>query len=268
MPSSTPTDSRSPWTASETQASLPRRGWGSSSNSAQCRARSPPHIPTETDRRFPVRGAGHSRAIADAGVSDCRRRYQAASRRRASVAMGDGASLSSLARDDGGMATCALLIVVAASLLIGCGGEDDAATTGPAAGSWAAATTAVIRTDVAAAADSSSTPPSSDAATSSPETTSSDAVEHPERFDAKQIEVSPAGNAGLRIREVVDQDFGSFDRHGYQRIIPNDFGVPTHIAARSPDAPADVSVDRPAMTRPGSGSATQPRRSRGSTATC
>ena len=31
---------------------------------------------------------------------------------------------------------------------------------------------------------------------------------HPERFDAKQITVSPVGADGLRIREVVDEDFG------------------------------------------------------------
>jgi uncharacterized membrane protein YgcG len=68
--------------------------------------------------------------------------------------------------------------------------------------------------------------------------------EHPERFDAKQILVVPAGPDGVRIREVVDQDFGSHDRHGYERIIPNDFGVPTDVEASSPDAPADVHVDQ------------------------
>jgi uncharacterized membrane protein YgcG len=68
--------------------------------------------------------------------------------------------------------------------------------------------------------------------------------EHPERFDAKQILVIPAGPDGVRIREVVDQDFGSHDRHGYERIIPNDFGVPTDIEASSPDASADVHVDQ------------------------
>jgi uncharacterized membrane protein YgcG len=42
---------------------------------------------------------------------------------------------------------------------------------------------------------------------------------------------------------VVAQDFGgSRDRHGYERIIPNDFGEPTDVSATSPDAPADVSV--------------------------
>jgi len=65
----------------------------------------------------------------------------------------------------------------------------------------------------------------------------------PERFDAKQVTVSPAGGNALHVREVVDQDFGSADdRHGYQRVIPNDFGVPTGVTASSPDAPANVSV--------------------------
>jgi len=47
-----------------------------------------------------------------------------------------------------------------------------------------------------------------------------------ERFDAKQITVMPAGGDGIRIREVVDQDFGRESRHGYERIINNDFGSP------------------------------------------
>ena len=65
-----------------------------------------------------------------------------------------------------------------------------------------------------------------------------------ERFEDKQVTVTPVGDDGLRIREVIDQDFGTSDRHGYQRIIPNDFGVPTDVSATSPDAPADVSVER------------------------
>ena len=55
--------------------------------------------------------------------------------------------------------------------------------------------------------------------------------------------MQPAGEDGLRIREVVDQDFGDADRHGYRRIIPNDFGAPTEVTASSPDAPADVFID-------------------------
>jgi uncharacterized membrane protein YgcG len=65
-----------------------------------------------------------------------------------------------------------------------------------------------------------------------------------ERFDAKQVTVTPTGDDGLTIREVVDQDFGRSARHGYQRVIPNDFGVPTDVRASSRDAPADVSVEQ------------------------
>ena len=63
-----------------------------------------------------------------------------------------------------------------------------------------------------------------------------------ERFESKQVVVTPAGGDGLRIREVVDVDFGSDERRGYQRLIPNDFGAPVDVVASSPDAPDDVSV--------------------------
>lgn len=66
--------------------------------------------------------------------------------------------------------------------------------------------------------------------------------DHNEIFDAKQIVVTPSGDDGLRIREVVDIDFGDQQRHGYERIIPNDFGVPAEVTAQSDDAPDDVSV--------------------------
>lgn len=62
---------------------------------------------------------------------------------------------------------------------------------------------------------------------------------HPERFDAKQVVVTPVGD-GVRIREVVDQDFGSNDRRGYQRIVPHDFGTPTDIEAFTFDAPSTL----------------------------
>ncbi len=65
---------------------------------------------------------------------------------------------------------------------------------------------------------------------------------HDERFDAKQVVVQPVGEDGLRIREVVDEDFGRADRHGLERLIPNDFGVPTDVTATSPDAPDAVDV--------------------------
>ena len=64
---------------------------------------------------------------------------------------------------------------------------------------------------------------------------------HPERFDAKQLVVAPLGD-GVRIREVVDQDFGNHQRHGYERVIPNDFGAAADVTAFSPDAPDDLSV--------------------------
>jgi uncharacterized membrane protein YgcG len=63
-----------------------------------------------------------------------------------------------------------------------------------------------------------------------------------ERYDAKQIVVAPAGADGLRVTEVVDVDFGRHDRHGYERVIPTDFGVVTDVSASSPDAPDDVDI--------------------------
>ena len=65
-----------------------------------------------------------------------------------------------------------------------------------------------------------------------------------ERFESKVVTVTPAGGDGLRLREVVDEDFGTKDRHGYERIIPTDFGSPIDIEASSPDANADVDVTR------------------------
>lgn len=63
-----------------------------------------------------------------------------------------------------------------------------------------------------------------------------------EVFDAKTVVVTPLGADGVRITEYVDQDFGSNDKHGYQRIIPTDFGEPTDVVASSPDAPDQVST--------------------------
>lgn len=67
-----------------------------------------------------------------------------------------------------------------------------------------------------------------------------------ERFDAKQVLVTPVAGQpdAVRIREVVDQDFGTQTRRGYQRIIPNDFGEPIDIVAASPDAPSGVFIDQ------------------------
>ena len=64
----------------------------------------------------------------------------------------------------------------------------------------------------------------------------------PEHFDAKQVTVWPDGGDGVRVREVVDIDFGLTERRGYQRIIPNDFGAPVDVTAESPDANAQVDV--------------------------
>jgi len=69
-----------------------------------------------------------------------------------------------------------------------------------------------------------------------------DSLIRPEHFDAKQVTVSPDGADGVRVREVVDIDFGVVERRGYQRIIPNDFGAPTDITAESPDANAQLDV--------------------------
>lgn len=68
-----------------------------------------------------------------------------------------------------------------------------------------------------------------------------DARFRPESFDAKQVTVQPVGD-GVRIREVVDIDFGPNERRGYQRIVPNDFGIPDDIVASSPDAIAEINV--------------------------
>lgn len=65
-----------------------------------------------------------------------------------------------------------------------------------------------------------------------------------EHIEALQVTVSPVpGEAdGVRVREVIDQDFGSGDRHGPELVVPTDFGVPTDVTASSPDAPAAVTT--------------------------
>jgi hypothetical protein len=68
--------------------------------------------------------------------------------------------------------------------------------------------------------------------------------DHAERFDSKQVVVSPAGADGLHVREVVDQDFGNHRRHGYERLIPNDFGRPVDVTAESATAPDDLDVEQ------------------------
>ena len=66
---------------------------------------------------------------------------------------------------------------------------------------------------------------------------------HPERFDAKTIVVQALDADRLRIVEYVDQDFGRHDRHGYERNIPDNFGIPQDVEAASPDAPDQVGVE-------------------------
>ena len=67
--------------------------------------------------------------------------------------------------------------------------------------------------------------------------------DHGERFESKVVTVQPDGPDGVRIREVVDEDFAGHTHHGYERIINTDFGAPIDIEASSPDANADVAVE-------------------------
>ncbi len=113
--------------------------------------------------------------------------------------------------------------MAAACLLFACSGDD----------------TSTVGTIEPAGADAPASGAST--ATESPPISS---AEYPERFDAKHFTVTPEGENGVRIREVVDVDFGSADRHGYVRVIANDFGVPTDVTAVSPDAPADLAVEQ------------------------
>ena len=64
--------------------------------------------------------------------------------------------------------------------------------------------------------------------------------QYSERFEAKQVVVTPGSADGIHIHEVVDIDFGNERRHGYIRRVPVDFGQPIDITASSPDATADV----------------------------
>jgi uncharacterized membrane protein YgcG len=74
--------------------------------------------------------------------------------------------------------------------------------------------------------------------------------DHPERIEHWQTIIEPAGAGGLRITETFDHDFGSQDRRGPQRLIPNDYGAVTDVTASSPDAPDQLSVvDLGAETR-------------------
>lgn len=68
-----------------------------------------------------------------------------------------------------------------------------------------------------------------------------------ERFDAKTIVLEPAATGGLRVTEFVDIDFGHVQRHGYERVLRTDFGVPSDIEAYS------ATVSDQIFTDPGSG---------------
>ena len=71
--------------------------------------------------------------------------------------------------------------------------------------------------------------------------------QHPlrgERYDARHITITPAGGTGVRVREVVDIDFGRVARHGYRLQIPGDLGTPTDVRASSPSANADVHIEQ------------------------
>jgi uncharacterized membrane protein YgcG len=63
---------------------------------------------------------------------------------------------------------------------------------------------------------------------------------HAEKIDSLQVSISPSGPNGIRVREVIDQDFGTAQKHGPQVILPTDFGTPMFITASSTDAPDAV----------------------------
>jgi hypothetical protein len=66
--------------------------------------------------------------------------------------------------------------------------------------------------------------------------------DHDERFESKFVTIQPAGGEAVQLTEVVDEDFGNENRHGYEHFISNDYGVPTDITAASPDAPDEVNA--------------------------
>ncbi len=63
----------------------------------------------------------------------------------------------------------------------------------------------------------------------------------PERFDAKTVVYEPADDGGVRVTEYVDIDFGTTDRHGYERVLRTDFGGPVDVAAYSSTVSSEVS---------------------------
>ena len=92
---------------------------------------------------------------------------------------------------------------------------------------------------------------------------------HPERFEAKTVFVQPAGTDGVRITEVVDQDFGSqrpprlpADHPQRLRRADRRRGVVARRQRRGARAPTAFGDDDDPPRRPGR------RRSTASTATC
>jgi uncharacterized membrane protein YgcG len=72
----------------------------------------------------------------------------------------------------------------------------------------------------------------------------------PERIEQLHVVATAEGENGLRITETIDYDFGTQQRRGYQRVVPNDFGTPEQVTASSPDAPDDLSVSSTDFTDP------------------
>lgn len=65
-----------------------------------------------------------------------------------------------------------------------------------------------------------------------------------QRFDAKTIILERTSETALTVSEVVDIDFGTFERRGYERTLRTDFGFPEDVVAASETMPDRVTVDR------------------------
>lgn len=64
-----------------------------------------------------------------------------------------------------------------------------------------------------------------------------------EKIEQIQVVVTAEGDSGVRITEVIDQDFGTEDKHGPQLVVPNDLGQVSDVTASSDDAPHNVYLD-------------------------
>jgi uncharacterized membrane protein YgcG len=67
-----------------------------------------------------------------------------------------------------------------------------------------------------------------------------------EKIEQLQVVLTAEGDSGLRVTEVIDQDFGTASKHGPQLVVPNDFGAVTDVTASAADedTPDDVQVDQ------------------------